>query len=129
MGELQDRKIARAGDIVAIGGLKDTVTGETLCASEFPVILERMDFPEPVIKIAIEPKTKGDLEKMGNGLYKLGRVRCPGNVANFWGDLIVYVFPFVLHKSLVCGQPRRGQQALQALQVRCPGNVANYGFI
>eukprot|EP00892_Ulva_mutabilis_P001865 jgi/Ulvmu1/1167/UM107_0041.1 len=69
----EDRKIARAGDIVAIGGLKDTVTGETLCDEGNAVILEKMDFPDPVIKIAIEPKTKGDLEKMGTGLYKLGQ--------------------------------------------------------
>ena len=47
----QDRKIARAGDIVAIGGLKDTVTGETLCSEKDPIILEKMDFPEPVIKV------------------------------------------------------------------------------
>lgn len=47
----EDRKVARAGDIVAIGGLKDTITGETLCAEGSPVILEKMDFPEPVIKV------------------------------------------------------------------------------
>jgi elongation factor G len=47
----EDRKIARAGDIVALGGLKDTVTGETLCDEKNPVILEKMDFPEPVIKV------------------------------------------------------------------------------
>ena len=47
----QDRKIARAGDIVAIGGLKDTVTGETLCDQKNPIILEKMEFPEPVIKV------------------------------------------------------------------------------
>ena len=47
----EDRKIARAGDIVAIGGLKDTITGETLCAEKAPVILEKMDFPDPVIKV------------------------------------------------------------------------------
>lgn len=69
----EDRKIARAGDIVAFGGLKDTITGETLCDEKRQIILEKMDFPEPVIKIAIEPKTKGDLEKMANGLYKLGQ--------------------------------------------------------
>lgn len=47
----EDRKVARAGDIVAIGGLKDTVTGETLCVEQNPVILEKMDFPDPVIKV------------------------------------------------------------------------------
>lgn len=51
-------KEARAGDIVAIVGLKDTVTGDTLCDPDHAVILERMDFPNPVIKIAVEPKTK-----------------------------------------------------------------------
>ena len=64
---------ARAGDIVALVGMKDTTTGETLCDPENPVILEKMDFPEPVIKIAVEPKSKGDQEKMANALYKLGQ--------------------------------------------------------
>ncbi len=64
-------KSARAGDIVAIVGLKDTITGETLCDREKPVILEKMDFPDPVIKIAVEPKTKADTEKMGMALSRL----------------------------------------------------------
>ncbi len=51
-------QVGRAGDIVAIGGLKDVITGETLCDEKAPIILERMDFPDPVIKIAIEPKSK-----------------------------------------------------------------------
>lgn len=49
----EDRKIARAGDIVAIGGLKDTITGETLCVDSDPVVLEKMEFPEPVIKVRV----------------------------------------------------------------------------
>ena len=69
----EDVKAAYAGDIVAIGGLKDVITGETLCDEKSPIILERMDFPDPVIKIAIEPKSKGDLEKMGVGLSKLAQ--------------------------------------------------------
>eukprot|EP00877_Chromochloris_zofingiensis_P006859 jgi/Chrzof1/2426/Cz11g15050.t1 len=69
----EDIKTAFAGDIVAIGGLKDVVTGETLCDDKAPIILERMDFPDPVIKIAIEPKSKADLEKMGMGLAKLAQ--------------------------------------------------------
>jgi len=69
----EDIKSAFAGDIVAIGGLKDVITGETLCDEKNPIILERMDFPDPVIKIAIEPKSKGDLEKMGMGLNKLAQ--------------------------------------------------------
>eukprot|EP00879_Flechtneria_rotunda_P006519 GHRR01006851.1.p1 GENE.GHRR01006851.1~~GHRR01006851.1.p1 ORF type:complete len:561 (+),score=216.12 GHRR01006851.1:1417-3099(+) len=69
----EDVKAAYAGDIVAIGGLKEVITGETLCDEKKPIILERMDFPDPVIKIAIEPKSKGDLEKMGMGLNKLAQ--------------------------------------------------------
>ncbi len=60
-----------AGDIVAIVGLKDTTTGDTLCDEKAPIILEKMDFPEPVISVAVEPKTKGDQEKMGIALQKL----------------------------------------------------------
>ena len=59
---------AFAGDIVALVGLKDTTTGDTLCDPLKPVILERMEFPEPVIDIAVEPKTKADQEKMGLAL-------------------------------------------------------------
>ena len=62
---------AFAGDIVAIAGLKDTTTGDTISDPTQPVILERMEFPEPVIQIAVEPKTKGDQEKMGLALQKL----------------------------------------------------------
>ncbi|MFT6659199.1 elongation factor G [Maritalea sp.] len=62
---------AYAGDIVAIVGLKDTTTGDTLCAPNSKVILERMEFPEPVIDIAVEPKTKADQEKMGLALNRL----------------------------------------------------------
>ncbi len=69
----EDVKEARAGDIVAIAGLKNTTTGDTLCDSLKPVILERMEFPEPVIEIAVEPKTKGDQEKMGIALNRLAQ--------------------------------------------------------
>ena len=69
----EDIKAARAGDIIAIGGLKDVITGETLCDERHPIVLERMEFPDPVIKVAIEPKSKGDLEKMGVGLNKLAQ--------------------------------------------------------
>jgi len=61
---------AYAGEIIAIVGLKDTTTGETLCAENKPIILESMDFPEPVIRVAIEPKTKQDQEKMVIALVK-----------------------------------------------------------
>jgi elongation factor G len=67
----EDIDVAYAGDIVAIAGLKDTTTGDTLCDPLKPVILERMEFPEPVIEIAVEPKTKGDQEKMGLALNRL----------------------------------------------------------
>jgi len=62
---------AYAGDIVALVGLKDTRTGDTLCDMAKPVILERMEFPDPVIEMAVEPKTKADQEKMGVALHKL----------------------------------------------------------
>jgi len=71
--ERTEVKEARAGDIVALVGLKDTVTGDTLCDPDNAVILERMDFPEPVIKIAVEPKTKADQEKMGLALNRLAK--------------------------------------------------------
>ena len=69
----EDIKIAYAGDIVAIAGLKDTVTGETLSDPQKPIVLESMDFPDPVIEIAVEPKTKVDQEKMGEALARLAK--------------------------------------------------------
>ncbi|MBP6952543.1 MAG: elongation factor G [Alphaproteobacteria bacterium] len=67
----EDIKEARAGDIVALCGLKNTTTGDTICDSVKPVVLERMIFPEPVIEVAVEPKTKADQEKMGLALSRL----------------------------------------------------------
>ncbi|GHE49186.1 elongation factor G [Camelimonas fluminis] len=67
----EDIKEAYAGDIVALAGLKDTRTGDTLCDPLKPIILEQMEFPEPVITIAIEPKSKADQEKLGLALSKL----------------------------------------------------------
>ncbi|KAJ1379630.1 Tr-type G domain, conserved site [Sesbania bispinosa] len=69
----EDVKVALTGDIIALAGLKDTITGETLCDPDSPVMLERMDFPDPVIKVAIEPKTKADVDKMATGLIKLAQ--------------------------------------------------------
>ncbi|MBU6473346.1 MAG: elongation factor G [Alphaproteobacteria bacterium] len=69
----EDIKEAFAGDIVAFAGLKLTTTGETLCDPQQPVILERMEFPDPVIEVAIEPKTKADQEKMGVALARLAQ--------------------------------------------------------
>lgn len=67
----EDIQEAFAGDIIAVAGLKGTTTGDTLCDLQKPVILERMEFPEPVIEIAVEPKTKTDQEKLGLGLQRL----------------------------------------------------------
>jgi elongation factor G len=69
----EDIKEAYAGDIVAIAGLKDVTTGDTLCDPNKQVILERMEFPEPVIEVAVEPKTKGDQEKLGVALNRLAQ--------------------------------------------------------
>ncbi len=67
----EEIKTAEAGDIVALVGMKDTTTGDTLCDPLKPIVLERMIFPEPVIEIAVEPKTKADQEKMGLALQRL----------------------------------------------------------
>ena len=67
----EDVKEARSGDIIAIAGLKNVTTGDTLCRSSKPIILERMEFPDPVIEVAVEPKTKADQEKMGVALGRL----------------------------------------------------------
>ncbi|MCH7628471.1 elongation factor G [Novosphingobium meiothermophilum] len=67
----EDIETAYAGDIVALAGLKETTTGDTLCAEKQPIILERMEFPEPVIELSVEPKTKADQEKMGIALNRL----------------------------------------------------------
>ncbi len=66
-----DIKEAYAGDIIALAGLKDTTTGDTLCDPDKPIVLENMVFPEPVIQLAVEPKTKADVEKMGLALARL----------------------------------------------------------
>ena len=67
----QEREFAQAGDIVAVQGLKQTTTGDTLCDPQNPVILESMTFPEPVISVAIEPKTKSDQEKLATAIQRL----------------------------------------------------------
>jgi len=67
----EDVKEAYAGDIVALAGLKDTTTGDTLCDVSYPIILESMEFPDPVIEVAVEPKTKADQERMGIALKRL----------------------------------------------------------
>ncbi|RDC60290.1 Elongation factor G [Alteripontixanthobacter maritimus] len=67
----EDIEEAFAGDIVAIAGMKDTTTGDTLCDMAHPIILERMEFPDPVIELSVEPKTKADQEKMGVALNRL----------------------------------------------------------
>ncbi len=70
----EEIKEVRAGDIAALIGMKDVTTGETLCNGDKPIILVRMDFPEPVISVAVEPKTKDDQEKNG---YRSGQA-CSG---------------------------------------------------
>ena len=67
----EDVKEARSGDIIAVAGLKNVTTGDTLCDIGNPIILERMEFPDPVIEVAVEPKTKADQEKMGVALSRL----------------------------------------------------------
>merc|ERR1719254_114119 len=67
----EEIKEAAAGDIIAIVGLKDTTTGDTLCAVDSPIVLERMEFPEPVIKVSCEPATQTDSDKMIESLAKL----------------------------------------------------------
>ncbi len=67
----EDIKEARAGDIIAICGLKSVTTGDTICDANNPIILERMEFPDPVIEVAVEPKTKADQEKMSEALGRL----------------------------------------------------------
>lgn len=69
--ERKDIEEAFAGDIVALAGMKETTTGDTLCAERAPIVLERMEFPEPVIELSVEPKTKADQEKMGIALNRL----------------------------------------------------------
>ncbi|MGL5581978.1 MAG: elongation factor G, partial [Cetobacterium sp.] len=67
----EEIEVVYCGDIAAAVGLKDTTTGDTLCAEDAPIVLEKMEFPEPVISVAVEPKTKVDQEKMGLALSKL----------------------------------------------------------
>ena len=66
-----DVEEAFAGDIIALAGMKDTTTGDTICSERQPIVLERMEFPEPVIELSVEPKTKADQEKMGIALHRL----------------------------------------------------------
>ena len=67
----EDRDEVHTGDIVAVVGLKSTTTGDTLCASDAPIVLESLEFPEPVIHVAVEPKTKADQDKLSKALYAL----------------------------------------------------------
>jgi elongation factor G len=67
----EEIKAAACGDIVALVGMKDTTTGDTLCDPDKPIVLERMEFPDPVIEVAVEPKSKADIEKMGVALSRL----------------------------------------------------------
>ena len=82
----EDIKEAYAGDIVALAGLKEVRTGDTLCDPQKPVILEKMEFPDPVIEIAIEPKSKADQEKLGVALAKLAAEDPSFRVSHRSGD-------------------------------------------
>jgi len=79
----EELKEVRAGDIAAAVGLKDVTTGDTLSDLKNIIRLERMEFPEPVISVAVEPKTKADQEKMGIALSKLAKERLSPEWANF----------------------------------------------
>ena len=81
----EDIKEAVAGDIVALAGLKNTTTGDTLCGPDVGLILERMEFPEPVIKLAVEPKSTADQEKMA-GSGDVHRWRCRRDRGRTGGD-------------------------------------------
>ena len=72
----EDIKQATAGDMIALAGLKHTITGHTLCEEDNPILLEPMEFPDP-IEIAVEPKTKADQEKMGEALGRLAKKVLP----------------------------------------------------
>ena len=87
----EEIKEVRAGDIAAAIGLKDVTTGDTLCAIEAPIILERMEFPEPVISVAVEPKTKADQEKMGLALGRLAQ-EDPSSVFTLMKNLVKPLF-------------------------------------
>ncbi len=78
----EDIKEAHAGDIVAVAGLKSTTTGDTLCDPQKPIILEKMEFPDPVIEIAVEPKTKADHDKMSTALQRLAAEDPSFRIAN-----------------------------------------------
>jgi len=69
--EMNDKDVVYAGDIVAAVGMKNTRTGDTLCDPSDPIILESLNFPDPVIHVAVEPKTKADQDKMSKALYAL----------------------------------------------------------
>src|SRR3989442_10993634 len=77
----EEIKAFYAGDIAAAVGLRDTTTGDTLCDESKPIVLERMEFPDPVISIAIEPKTKADQERLGGSLHKLATEDPPFRVS------------------------------------------------
>ena len=77
----EDKDAVFAGDIVAAVGLKNTTTGDTLCDPGHPIVLERMEFPEPVISVAIEPKTKVDQDKLGKALVPSRRRTRPSRSA------------------------------------------------
>ncbi len=104
----EDLDEAFAGDIVAVVGLKDTKTGDTLCAENKPVVLEKMVFPEPVIQIAIEPKTKADSDKLGLSLAKLAEEDPTFRVSsNEETNQTLIAGMGELHLDIICDRLRR----------------------
>ncbi|GLU05626.1 hypothetical protein SLE2022_227170 [Rubroshorea leprosula] len=69
----EDIKVALIGDIIALASIKDSILGETVCDPNHPMLLEQMEFLDPIIQVAIEPKTKANIDKMANGLIKLAQ--------------------------------------------------------
>ena len=73
----EDIEEASAGEIIAIGGMKQVTTGDTVCDENKPIMLEAMDFPAPVIRVAVEPKTRADQDKLGIALNRVSRRKTP----------------------------------------------------
>jgi elongation factor G len=146
----EEIKEVLAGDIAAAVGLKDVTTGDTLCAQDKPIILERMEFPEPVISVAVEPKSKADQEKMGIALGKLAqedpsfRVRTDeetgqtiiSGMGELHLDIIVDRMRREFHVEANIGKPQvayrekiRNKSEIEGKFVRQSGGRGQYGHV
>jgi elongation factor G len=146
----EEIKEVRAGEIAAAVGLKDVVTGDTLCDPSRPIVLERMDFPEPVISVAVEPRTQADQEKMGLALAKLAqedpsfRVRTDEEsgqtIISGMGELHLEIIVDRLHREFKVdanvGAPQvayretiRGTREQEGKFVRQSGGRGQYGHV